>query len=94
MTSSNIRRHIFISGKVQGVAFRVGLEIRAKLLGLFGFVRNLEDGRVEAVLEGKEKRVNKLIKWSKKGPIFAKVSDVEIIEEKYKNEFKEFNIEY
>jgi acylphosphatase len=88
------RIHLFISGRVQGVAFRVEMKIRASRLGLAGFVSNLEDSRVEAVIEGDKEKVAKLVKWAKRGPMFAKVTDVEIIEEEYKNEFKGFKIEY
>lgn len=88
------RVHLFISGRVQGIGFRVEMEIRANRLKVSGFVRNLEDGRVEAVLEGDEEKVDKLIAWAKRGPMFAKVTDIEIIEQDCKGDFKGFKIEY
>ena len=88
------RVHLFITGKVQGVCFRVETKIRAKFLGLKGFVKNLEDGRVEAVVGGKEDKVNKLINWARRGPSFAKVKEVQIIEESYKGDYKDFEIVY
>jgi acylphosphatase len=88
------RVHLFVSGRVQGVAFRVEMEIRASRLKLSGFVRNLEDNRVEAVIEGEEEKVEKLVKWAKRGPMFAKVTDIEVISEKYTGEFNSFKIEY
>ena len=89
-----IRRHILISGRVQGVCFRAEAKIRASRLGISGFIKNLEDGRVEATIEGEEKKVEKFVKWTKRGPMFAKVTNVEIMEENYKNEFSKFNIVY
>jgi len=89
-----IRRHILISGRVQGVCFRAEAKIRANHLGISGFVKNLEDGRVEAVMEGEEKKIEKFVKWAKRGPMFAKVTNVEIIGEEYVGEFGEFKIIY
>ena len=90
----NKRVHLFISGRVQGVCFRVEMEIRANRLKLSGFVRNLEDGRVEVVIEGDEEKVGKLVTWIKRGPMFAKVTNLEIIEEDYVGEFNKFKIIY
>ncbi len=56
-----IRVHIFVSGKVQGVFFRSSTRDKAKHLGLTGWVRNLEDGRVEAVLEGDKEHIEKMV---------------------------------
>lgn len=57
-----------------------------------GWVRNLQDKRVEAVLEGKDTDVNELVEWSHIGPVNAVVEDVQIINEKYKGEFSKFDI--
>jgi len=89
-----VRKHIFISGRVQGVCFRQETRLRARYWGLAGFVKNLKDGRVEIVVEGEEKKTGKLIKWVKRGPAFAKVEKIQIIEEQYKREFKKFDIRY
>ena len=88
------RVHLLISGRVQGVLFRDRTKARAKKLGLFGWVKNLSDGRVEAVLEGEEENIFKLIEWAKRGPIFARVDNVIIKWEDYKGEFNKFNIQY
>lgn len=88
------RAHIFVSGRVQGIGFRLEMRYRAKKLGLCGFVQNLSDGRVEAVLEGEKEKIEKLIEWVRKGPLFAKVVDVEIKWEKYQEEYKDFEIKY
>lgn len=88
------RVHLFISGRVQMVCFRGETEVRAKLLGLKGFVRNLRDKRVEIVLEGEDSKVEKLTEWTKRGPALAKVTNIEIIDEEYRKEFKNFKILY
>jgi len=87
-----IRLHLFISGRVQGVFFRITMYQKAKKVT--GFVRNLRDGRVEAVVEGEKELVYKLVEWAQKGTFFSKVDNVEIIEEQYKGEFNKFDILY
>ena len=89
-----VRVHIFVSGLVQGVFFRQGTKNRAEKLGLTGWVRNLPDGRVEIVAEGEKEKIEKLIDWAKKGPIFAKVGNLEFQFENYQAEFKNFEIKY
>tara|TARA_Y100000310_G_scaffold218876_1_gene220197 strand:- start:241 stop:513 length:273 start_codon:yes stop_codon:yes gene_type:complete len=89
-----IRRHIFIKGNVQGVNFRYNTEKRANKLGLTGWGKNLPNGNVEIVVEGEEDKVNELIEFCKHGPTYARVYDIEIIEEKYKGEFGGFEIKY
>jgi len=89
-----VRAHIFVSGRVQGVFFRENTRKRAEKLGIKGWVRNLPDGRVEAVFEGEEQAVKEIIKWAQKGPIWAKVEEVEVKWEEYKGEFNDFQIIY
>jgi acylphosphatase len=67
---------------------------KAKNFGVKGFCKNLSDDQVEAVIEGEEEKVNKLISWAKRGPIFARVDKVEIKEEVYVEEFDGFEIRY
>jgi len=86
------RAHIFISGIVQGVFFRASTADKAQELELTGWVKNLPDGRVEAVIEGPKNKIEKMIKWAKEGPKFAKVDEVEISWEEYKGEFENFEI--
>ncbi len=88
----NIRVHVFISGKVQGVFFRSGTKEKAEELGVSGWVRNLADGRVEAVFEGEEGSVKRMIAWCRKGPEYARVDDVKVISENYTGEFKGFTL--
>ncbi|MFH1134467.1 MAG: acylphosphatase [Pseudomonadota bacterium] len=72
------RVHLFISGRVQGVAFRHYTRREALRLGLSGWVRNLPDGRVEAVLEGADPEVKAMVDWARHGPPGARVDHVEI----------------
>ena len=80
------RRHIFVSGRVQGVTFRASTRRKAQELGVGGWVKNLPDGRVEAVFEGDEEDVKKMVEWCHKGPRLARVEDVEVEEENPKGE--------
>lgn len=92
MTNQRVR--VFVKGKVQGVFFRQALKVKAIQNGVFGWVRNLDDGRVEAVLEGNEESVNTLVEWCHGGPANARVEDVDIRNEKYSNEFSKFDVLY
>jgi len=89
-----IRVHLFISGRVQCVLFRDSMRIKALRFGVKGFVKNLSDGRVEAVIEGDKEKVDRLIRWSRRGPLFAKVREVDTTEERYIKEFDRFTIKY
>ena len=92
MTNQRIR--VFVTGKVQGVFFRQALKVKAKQNNVFGWVRNLKDGRVEALLEGSDESVNVLVEWCHGGPANARVEDVEIRNEKFSNEFSKFDVLY
>lgn len=76
-----IRRHVVIHGSVQGVGYRFHCEYRASELGVNGWVRNLDDGSVEAVFEGEEQAVNRMIGWARVGPRFARVTQVDVRDE-------------
>jgi acylphosphatase len=91
---TNLRVRLFIKGKVQGVFFRQALKIRAKKNNVNGWVRNLKDGRVESLLEGKDTDVSTLIEWCHAGSANARVEDIEIKNEKYKGEFSKFEVLY
>ena len=91
---SNQRIRIIITGKVQGVFFCQALKVMAKKNNVFGWVKNLKDGRVEAVLEGDEEKVSRLVEWSHGGPANARVEDVEICNEKFSGEFSKFDVVY
>jgi acylphosphatase len=72
------RRHVWVSGRVQGVWFRDGCRAEAESFGVSGWVRNLADGRVEAVFEGPPGPVDALVEWCRSGPPRARVLDVEV----------------
>ena len=91
---SNQRIRFFVTGRVQGVFFRQSLKVMAKKNNVFGWVKNLKDGRVEAVLEGDEEKVSRLIEWAHGGPANAIVEDVEIHNEKFISEFSTFDVLY
>ncbi|MEM4288843.1 MAG: acylphosphatase [Nitrososphaerota archaeon] len=91
---SNVRVHVFVSGLVQGVFYRQNAKRVADSLGLRGWIRNLRDGRVEAVIEGPEERVREMVEWMKKGPPMARVERVEVVREKYVEEYRDFRIVY
>lgn len=82
---------IFISGSVQGVFFRKFIEDKANELGLKGFARNLEDSRVEVVVEGKDENVNEMAEVCKKGPSHSDIKNVTTEEIKHQG-FSGFRI--
>lgn len=81
-----------VFGKVQGVGFRHFTMVRAKRLGLKGYVKNLEDGTVEVVAEGHEEAILKLLDMLKLGPTTAKVEKVEYEIGEYRKQFEDFDI--
>ena len=83
---------MWISGRVQGVFFRWETMKRARALGVRGWVRNLSDGRVEAVFEGSEEAVEQMLEFCREGPPAARVTKVEAREEPYRGEFSDFRI--
>jgi len=92
MSSKRVR--LFVTGKVQGVFFRQSLKVMAKKNNVFGWVKNLQDGRVESVLEGDEEKVSILIEWAYGGPANSRVEDVDIQNEKFIAEFSKFDVLY
>jgi acylphosphatase len=81
MTGDRIRRHVIVSGRVQGVAFRYYASERAQARGVAGWIRNLSDGTVEAVVEGEPEAVASVLRFLREGPRHARVDDVEVREE-------------
>jgi acylphosphatase len=76
--NEQVRAHVFISGRVQGVGYRFSTIEQADNLGVTGWVRNLPDGRVEAVFEGNQAAVEEMIRWCHRGPSAAVVKDVAV----------------
>ena len=92
MTGMKCRAHVFVTGRVQGVFFRTETARLAQMLGLTGWVRNLDDGRVEAVFEGEKENVEKAIEFCKHGPAGAHVEDLDVKLEGWNGEFQGFII--
>ncbi len=86
------RVHVFVSGIVQGVFFRQKTKQQAESLGVIGWIRNLPDGRVEAVFEGEEDVVNTLVKFCRKGPKGASVTGLIVNRDTFRDEFESFEI--
>jgi acylphosphatase len=89
-----LKIHVIISGKVQGVWFRVNTKNKAEQLNLTGWVRNTSDGKVEAIFEGEERDINKMIKWCYEGPPLANVKNVNVETKSQLNGFLRFEIKY
>ncbi|MCS6788328.1 MAG: acylphosphatase [Aigarchaeota archaeon] len=89
-----VRAHVWVSGRVQGVFFRANAKRVADELGLSGWVRNLPDGRVEAVFEGPEEAVLKAVEWCRRGPPLAVVERVDVSWEDYTGSESGFRIRY
>ncbi|OPY12677.1 MAG: Acylphosphatase [Syntrophus sp. PtaB.Bin001] len=88
------RAHIFVKGRVQGVFFRAHTQKTAIGFQVNGWVRNLADGRVEALFEGTKPGVDAMIDWCRQGPSNAVVEHLEVIDEPYIGEFSGFHVIY
>ena len=90
----SVRAHVFVSGLVQGVFFRQKTKQLAESHGVNGWVRNLDDGRVEAVFEGGESDVKAMVDFCRKGPRGAQITNVEVKSERFSGEFQNFKVTY
>ena len=88
------RVHVWIKGRVQGVFFRAYTRDAAVREGVTGWVRNLPDGRVEAVFEGDADGVERMVAWCREGSPLSRVDRVEMQEEVYQGSFDRFEISY
>ena len=88
------RAHVWISGIVQGVAFRYYTRRQAVHLGLTGWVRNLRDGRVEAVFEGDSDHIENMLAWCREGPPGARVDEMKAERSQATGEFETFDIAF
>ncbi len=88
------RAHVWFTGRVQGVNFRFYTREEAQRLGLTGWVRNLRDGRVEAVFEGEAAALEAMLAWCGRGPAAARVDELEVIRESAGGEFSGFNVRW
>ncbi len=89
-----IRAHIIVSGKVQGVFYRAETASKAKRLNITGWIRNLPDGRVEAVFEGESTEVEKMLAFCRRGPPNAYVVSLDVRRQEWKGEFDNFTVQY
>jgi len=89
-----VRANAIISGRVQGVFFRMETKQAADRFGVSGWVRNLKDGTVEALFEGDRDRVEAVIDWCRQGPPHAAVTDVAVTWDEFSGEFSGFNIAF
>jgi acylphosphatase len=92
MPNMKVRAHIFISGRVQGVFFRMETRDEARKRSVTGWVRNTSGGRVEAIFEGEREDVEKMIEFCKSGPPGARVTKIDVQWKEYTGEFKSFKI--
>jgi acylphosphatase len=91
---ANVRAHVFVEGRVHGVFFRHHTQEMAVKLGVKGWVKNRQEGSVEAVFEGAKDKVDQVIQWCQQGPAQARVTRVHQIWEDYKGEFEDFSVSY
>ncbi len=91
---AKVRAHLLIAGRVQGVFFRACTQEEAWKRKLTGWVKNLPDGRVEAVFEGDEADVQSMIKWCHSGPPHASVTNVSVEMGRFSGEFSDFTVRY
>jgi acylphosphatase len=89
-----VRAHVFITGYVQGVLFRSNTRSQAVMKGVSGWIRNLPDGRVEAVMEGERESVEGLIESCRQGPPGARVDDIKVGWEKPAHRHRGFEIRH
>lgn len=90
--SCTVRAHLFVSGVVQGVSFRASTQDQARRRGIVGWVKNLDDGRVEAVAQGSKDKTAELVAWCRKGPPSAKVEKLDVTWGDVGDEFRDFEI--
>ena len=91
---AKMRVRVWIKGRVQGVFFRAYTRDAAVGEGVTGWVRNLPDGRVEAVFEGDADKVRRMVAWCHEGSPLGRVDHVESKEEVYQGNFDRFEITY
>jgi acylphosphatase len=85
-TPVQVRRRVLVDGRVQGVFFRDSCQRMAASGGVFGWVRNRNDGRVEAAFEGEPEAVDRMVTWCRQGPRGAEVTNIEVFEEELTGE--------
>ncbi len=89
-----VSARVLVSGRVQGVYFRMETRQAAERYGVSGWVRNKRDGTVEALFEGSQTQVAGILEWCEKGPPLARVQDVDIHWGEYSGAFDHFEVRY
>lgn len=92
--SDKVRVHAIYGGRVQGVGLRFTAQRYANEIGVFGYVKNLWDGRVEIVAEGERKKVENFLERIKNGPLSHYIDDVETRFSEYTGQFRDFHIRF
>ena len=92
--TDNIQIKLVITGRVQGVFFRAETKKTADRLGINGYVKNLSDGSVEAVIKGDPASVSQMIEWCRTGPAISKVQSVKTEEISSVSNFNTFDVRY
>lgn len=92
MSQDQVRLHVLIDGRVQGVGFRFFVMEKANLLGIYGWVRNTYEGKVEVLAEGERTTLEDFLSYLKRGPRAAFVNDIQIQWDNGSGQFSEFNI--
>lgn len=89
-----IRAHAIISGRVQGVCYRMETQRAAQRNGVVGWVKNKKDGTVEAVFEGDKQDIDSVLSWCHKGPRLADVAGIDVEWESFTGDYSSFDITY
>jgi acylphosphatase len=92
--TDQVRAHVRVSGRVQGVYFRYATSDEAHHLAITGWVRNLPDGSVEAVFEGAAKDVEKMVAFCRTGPPRARIDAIDVEYEPWTGTFSSFGIRF
>ncbi len=85
--------HVVVSGVVQGVGYRYFVRSNARKLGLTGWVRNTSNGKVEAVLQGSQQQVEKILALLRKGPMLSEVEDIQVVWEESEDKYEDLQIQ-
>ena len=86
--------HILVTGKVQGVFFRQATKVIAIKNHVTGWIKNLESGQVEILLEGEDQNVNSIVEWCHNGPANSRVDEIKIEQQKFSGQYLNFEVRY
>ena len=86
--------HILVTGKVQGVFFRQATKVIAIKNNVTGWVKNLENTKVEILLEGDDQNVNSVVDWCLNGPANSRVDEIKIDQQEFSGQYSNFEVRY